>query len=176
MDHARKCDYVSNSANQLQAELFLEANSHIINNSSPFRAPKSGVLFSEGHGEYITWFLILCTLNSKHICKMTCERYVTMEENSWITRQPAHYQGLWRFVIKIIFWVKVQWSGKNVTNIFEIQKRIIRIIMNANTRDSCRELFKELKILPLHSQYIISLSLFVKKIKTNINLIKWFTV
>jgi hypothetical protein len=35
--------------------------------------------------------------------------------------------------------------------------------MNAKTRDSCRELFKDLKILPVHSQYIFSISLFVIK-------------
>jgi hypothetical protein len=33
--------------------------------------------------------------------------------------------------------------------------------MNAKTRDSCRKLFKELKILPLYSQYTFSLSLSV---------------
>jgi hypothetical protein len=46
-------------------------------------------------------------------------------------------------------------------NIFRIQKRVIRIITYAKPRDSCRELFKDLKILPLYSQYIFSLSLFV---------------
>jgi len=34
-------------------------------------------------------------------------------------------------------------------------------IMNARNRDSCRQLFKNLKILPLKSQYIFSLLLFV---------------
>ena len=35
--------------------------------------------------------------------------------------------------------------------------------MNANSRVSCRELLKKLKILPLHSQYIKSIALFVVK-------------
>jgi len=35
--------------------------------------------------------------------------------------------------------------------------------MNANNRVWCRELFKKLNILPLHSQYILSLLLFVVK-------------
>jgi hypothetical protein len=35
--------------------------------------------------------------------------------------------------------------------------------MNARNRDSCRQLFKNLKILPLKSQYIFSLLLFVAK-------------
>ena len=37
----------------------------------------------------------------------------------------------------IIFWGNSPYS----INIFRIQKRIIRVIMNAKTRDSCRELF-----------------------------------
>jgi hypothetical protein len=40
--------------------------------------------------------------------------------------------------------------------IFRIQKRVIRIIINYRSRESCRELFKNLKILPLQSQYMQS--------------------
>ena len=36
--------------------------------------------------------------------------------------------------------------------------------MNAGNRVSCRKLFKKLNILPLHSQYILSLLMFVVKI------------
>jgi len=49
--------------------------------------------------------------------------------------------------------------------IFKIQKRVIRIITGSRTRDSCRELFKKLEILPLHSLYIYSISIFVVKNK-----------
>jgi hypothetical protein len=49
--------------------------------------------------------------------------------------------------------------------IFKIQKRVIRIITNSRMRDSCRELFKKLEILPLYSQYIFSISIFVIKNK-----------
>jgi len=45
--------------------------------------------------------------------------------------------------------------------IFRLQKRIIRIIVGIRGRDSCREQFKKLKILPLQIQYILSLLLFV---------------
>jgi len=38
--------------------------------------------------------------------------------------------------------------------IFRLQKKIITIIMGLRNRDSCREHFKKLKILPLQSQYI----------------------
>jgi len=50
----------------------------------------------------------------------------------------------------IIFWRSQPHSEK----IFKIQKRVIRIITNSRAKDSCRELFKKLEILPLYSQYI----------------------
>jgi len=40
---------------------------------------------------------------------------------------------------------------------FKIQKRIIRIITNIGRCDSCHQLYKQLQILPLSSQYIFSL-------------------
>ena len=58
---------------------------------------------------------------------------------------------------RLIFWGNSHYS--NI--IFRLQKRIIRIIVGIRGRDSCREHFKKLKILPLQSQYILSLLLFV---------------
>jgi hypothetical protein len=52
-------------------------------------------------------------------------------------------------------------SSSNSVHVFRLQKRAIRIITGSRQRDSCRELFKKLKILPLHSQYIFSLLLFI---------------
>ena len=59
----------------------------------------------------------------------------------------------------ITFWGNSTYS----CNIFKIQKRIIRITMNTRNRDSCRQLFKNLKILSLKSQYSFPLLLFVAK-------------
>jgi hypothetical protein len=57
----------------------------------------------------------------------------------------------------IIFWGNSPLS----ILIFRIQKRVIRIITDSRSWDSCRELFKNLTILPLQSQYIFSLLLFM---------------
>jgi hypothetical protein len=57
----------------------------------------------------------------------------------------------------IIFWGNSSYSSI----IFKIQNRVIKIMMGCGYRESCRKLFKELKILPLSSQYIFSLLLFV---------------
>ena len=59
----------------------------------------------------------------------------------------------------IIFWGNSHLS----TNIFKIQKQIIRIITNKGKCDSCRQLFQTLQILTVPSQYIFSLLVFVIK-------------
>jgi len=56
-----------------------------------------------------------------------------------------------------IFWGNSSYSD----DIFKIQKRIIRIIMNSSRNDSCRQLFKDLNILPIRSQYIYIFNTFI---------------
>jgi len=58
---------------------------------------------------------------------------------------------------RIVFWG----NSSHSEEIFKIQKRIIRIIMNSSKNASCWQLFKELNILPIQSQYIFSIVLFV---------------
>jgi hypothetical protein len=62
---------------------------------------------------------------------------------------------------RIIFWG----NPSHREEIFKIQKRIIRIITNSSKNASCRQLFKELNILPIQSQYILSILLFFTKNK-----------
>ena len=51
------------------------------------------------------------------------------------------------------------------TAFLKFEKRIIRIITKTGSRDSCHQLFKQLQILSLPSQYIFSLLVFVTKHK-----------
>jgi hypothetical protein len=59
--------------------------------------------------------------------------------------------------VGIIFWGKSSHS----TQVFRMEKMAIRIIMGHGNIESCRNLFKELNILSLMSQYILSLLTFV---------------
>jgi hypothetical protein len=61
----------------------------------------------------------------------------------------------------LLFWG----SSTESTKIFKLQKRIIRIMMGCRRKQSCRELFVKLGILPLPTQYIFSLLLFLNKNK-----------
>jgi hypothetical protein len=44
---------------------------------------------------------------------------------------------------------------------FGLQKKIIRIMMGARSRDFCREFFKTLGILPFTAQYIYTITMFI---------------
>ena len=57
----------------------------------------------------------------------------------------------------IIFWGNTPHSNL----IFKMQKKAVRIMMGIRNRDSCTEHFRRLKILPVQSQYLLSLLLFV---------------
>jgi len=68
------------------------------------------------------------------------------------------------YVHSIMSYGLILWGNQpHSEKIFKIQKKVIRIITNSRARDSCRELFKKLEILPLYSLYILSLSVFVIK-------------
>jgi hypothetical protein len=66
----------------------------------------------------------------------------------------AHFHSIASY--EIIFWG----NSSNSKKIFTLQKRIIRIMVGAHPRTSCRRLFKKLEILTVPSQYIYSLMSF----------------
>jgi len=56
----------------------------------------------------------------------------------------------------------ILWGNSSHSSIiFIIKKKVIRIIEGCGNRVSCRNLFKKLQILPLTSQYMSSLLMFV---------------
>ena len=62
---------------------------------------------------------------------------------------------------ELLFWG----SSTDSIKIFKLQKRIIRIMMGCRRKQSCRELIIKLGILPLSTQYIFSLLLFLNENK-----------
>jgi hypothetical protein len=47
-----------------------------------------------------------------------------------------------------------------VNKLFILQKKLVRILSNIEARESCKQAFKTLEIMMLHSQYIFSLIIF----------------
>jgi hypothetical protein len=87
--------------------------------------------------------------------------YMSQEVMKMVYHAYFHSTMLYR----IIFWGNSTDSQKN----FKMQKRAIRIITGSKNRDPCRDLFKNLKILPFYSQYIFSLLIFVTENKSMYN-------
>jgi hypothetical protein len=70
------------------------------------------------------------------------------------------------YVHSIIFYGIIFWGNSSYSeDIFIIPKRIVRIINNVGKKASCQQLFRELNILPVQSQYILSILIFVAKNK-----------
>ena len=68
------------------------------------------------------------------------------------------------YIHSIIIYGIIFWGNSTASNeVFKLQKRAIRIITNSHSGTSCRNLFKELNILPLQLQYILSLAVYVAK-------------
>ena len=61
----------------------------------------------------------------------------------------------------LLFWG----NSPDSTKILRLQKKIIRIMTGCRNTHSCRKLFINLKILPLPSQYVLSLLLFMLRNK-----------
>jgi hypothetical protein len=54
-------------------------------------------------------------------------------------------------------------NSTDVTKVSLLQKSIIRIMMGISPRNTCRPLFKSLRIMTVSSQYILSLMKFLVK-------------
>jgi hypothetical protein len=101
---------------------------------------------------------LISKLNSACYVIRSLKSIISLENIRMISLSSVH------FIISysIIFWGNSTYSN----TIFKLQERVIRVMMNAGNRESHRELFKKLNFLPLYSQYILSLLLFLVK---NIN-------
>jgi hypothetical protein len=105
----------------------------------------------------LSWKMHIDTI----IPKLSSERFVIRAVKPLLSQDSlrmVHYSYFHSIMTYgLIFWDNCHYSSI----IFRLQKRIITIIVGIRGRDSCRQHFKKLKILPLQSQYILSFLLFV---------------
>ena len=92
-------------------------------------------------------------IKRSHFCYESSKPFLSLDSLKLIYHSYFHSV----LTYGIIFWGNTPHS--NV--IFKMQKKIVMIMTGIRNRDSCREHFKRLKILPLQTQYLLSLLLFV---------------
>jgi len=104
----------------------------------------------------LTWTNYIDFLTKK--LSNTCHLIRNIKPYLSIPAMKMVYHSLFHSIMSygIMFWG----NSPHSPIIFKMQKKVLRILVGIGYRDSCRELFKELKILTLSSQYILSLLLF----------------
>jgi hypothetical protein len=103
-----------------------------------------------------TWKVHIAQLLPK-LCR-ACFVMRMIKPMSLVTRKIVHYSYFHSLMTyRIIFWGNSSCSMQ----IFRTQKRIIRVMSGLRAKDSCGDAFKEWRSLPLQSQYIFSLLIFV---------------
>ena len=111
-------------------------------------------------GYKISWNIcIQYTVLKIHIkqiaCKLIAACYALRSVMSFMSQETlrmvccAHFDSIMNY--GCLLWG----NSSHSVQIFKIQKNIIRIITGCRSRDSCRDLFKNKKFLPLQSQYIL---------------------
>jgi hypothetical protein len=78
-----------------------------------------------------------------------------MSQDTLVMAYCAYFHSIMSY--GIIFWGNSSYS----INVFRLQKKVIRIVTGISSRDSCRDHFKRLKILPVQSHYVFSILMFV---------------
>jgi hypothetical protein len=65
----------------------------------------------------------------------------------------------------IVFWG----TGCDSIKFFRMQKKVIRLIAGIKKCESCRQIFKDFKVLTMPSFYIVEVLCFINKNKKNLN-------
>jgi hypothetical protein len=74
----------------------------------------------------------------------------------------SKFQALLRY--GIMFWG----ADNESIPIFKLRKRVIQIMGDVGTGTSCRQLFKDYKILAVTSPYVLEVICFIKKYKSSV--------
>jgi hypothetical protein len=103
-------------------------------------------------------------INSLNPTNFTNSTYKILQDiNKWFTTNllslNAHNTQYMEFVTAFKPFLSI--NSLKMNTVFKLQKRITRIMVGIRDRESCREYFIKLRILPLQSQYTYSLLLFV---------------
>lgn len=108
--------------------------------------------------ETLKWFTHIQEL-SKRLSKM-CFALLIVRRIARLDTTRVLYFAYFHSIMKygIIFWG----NAPHVQLIFKIQKRAIRTIMQVPKRTSCRQLFKDLGILPLPCMYLYETMVYIK--------------
>lgn len=139
---------LSNNANPVD---FVAPNNLCISSTATFL----GLVVDEG----LTW-----KDHIKELSKKLNRAYFVILTLSRVVDKKVLSMVYYAYVYSLLSYGVIFWGNSvHSEKIFIIKKKIIRAIKNLKSRESCRNSFKELKILPLPCIYILQISLFMYK-------------
>lgn len=106
-----------------------------------------------------------CTWTSHidEICKKAASTCYCVYQLSKVVSRPVLISFYHAYFQSTINYAIITWGcSPEAERVFKLQKRAVRSIVCVNRRTSCRDIFRELKILPLPCQYILSLAIYAK--------------
>lgn len=109
-----------------------------------------------------------------NVCSRLHQFAYALFKLSRVTNEPAVLTAYHGHVASILRYGIIFWGNSTEKlRVFRAQKRCVRAICSLHKRDSCKEHFKELKILTTAALYISEIAVFVK---ANPELFQWFAV
>jgi hypothetical protein len=147
-----KTKYVQYAAKSSpNTETIVSYGNNVIPNSNEVKF--LGIVFAST----CTWKVHISQLMPK-LCKACYSKRVIKPIMSTETLKMIYYYYFYSLLTYgIIFWGNDSYS----LHIFRIQKRMIRIMSGLRASDSCGQAFRDWGILPIQSQYIFSLLIYV---------------
>ncbi|XP_028166266.1 uncharacterized protein LOC114357040 [Ostrinia furnacalis] len=99
-----------------------------------------------------------------NVCNKLDRFVFVLKRLKYVSNNEAMMSAYYGYVSSILNYGIILWGNSvDSEKVFKIQKKCMRAMCGAGYRDSCKPLFKKLKILPLPCLYIKELCLFVKK-------------
>jgi hypothetical protein len=109
----------------------------------------------------LTWQIHIQSLS-----KSLCKSYYMIKSLKNVTNSRLIWNVYFAYVESRLRYGIIFWGGeKKSTQIFQLQKKVIRLITGTHKCTSCRPIFRKFKILTLTSLYILEMLCFLKKYK-----------
>lgn len=134
-------------------------------NTSTIKQVKSTKFLGLYFTENFSW-----TVHINETCQKVAPICYCLNQLRDITNQQVLLSYYYAHFNSIISYAIIAWgSSPEAVRVFKLQKKAVRFIVGVNKRTSCRDIFKQLGILPLPCLYLLNLLMYAKSELNNLN-------
>ena len=141
----------------------------IKSNTSTIRQVKSTKFLGLHFAENLSW-----TVHINETCKKVAPICYCLNQLRDVTNQQVLLSYYYAHFNSIISYAIIAWgSSPEAVRVFKLQKKAVRFIVGVNRRTSCRNIFKQLGILPLPCLFLLNVLLYAKSELSNLNTLNY---